>query len=40
MRDKLDGPQENIARENSFPFTENEQICKYCNYYKVCPKYG
>jgi len=40
MKDKLDDPQENIARENSFPFTENEQICKYCNYYKVCPKYG
>ena len=37
---KLDDPQENITRENSFPFTENEQICKYCNYYKACPKYG
>jgi len=39
MRDKLDDQQENIARENSFPFTENEKICKYCNYYKVCQKY-
>ena len=40
MKDKLDDPQENVTRENSFLFTENEQICKYCNYYKVCPKYG
>ena len=39
MIDMLDDPQENIATEDRFPFTENEQICKYCNYHKVCPKY-
>jgi len=34
----LDDPKENIAREDGFPFTENEQICKYCNFNKMCPK--
>ncbi|GAI16940.1 unnamed protein product, partial [marine sediment metagenome] len=38
MNDMLDDPQENIAREDGFPFTENEQICKYCNFNKMCPK--
>jgi hypothetical protein len=38
MKDKLDDPEENIAREDSFSFTDNKQNCKYCNYYKVCPK--
>ena len=40
MKYKLDDPQKNTAIENSFAFTENEQLCKYCNYYKACPKYG
>jgi len=38
MKHILDDPQENIAREDDFPFTENEQICKYCNFNKMCPK--
>lgn len=38
MKKRLENPNENIARENSFIFTENEQICKYCNYNKICPK--
>ena len=37
MLDMLDDPQENIAREDGFPFTENEQICKYCNFSSICP---
>ena len=38
MKHILDDPQENIAREDGFPFTENEQTCKYCNFNKMCPK--
>ncbi len=38
MQDMLDGLQENIARENNFIFSEDKQTCKYCNYYKICPK--
>jgi len=38
MKHILDDPQENIAREDGFPFIENEQICKYCNFNKMCPK--
>ena len=38
MNDLLDDPQKNIAIEDCFPFTENEQICRYCNYSKICPK--
>jgi CRISPR/Cas system-associated exonuclease Cas4 (RecB family) len=35
----LDNPQGNIATEDRFPFTENEQICKYCNFNKICHRY-
>lgn len=38
MKDMLDNPQENIAREDNFIFSEDKQTCKYCNYYKICPK--
>jgi len=38
MIDMLDDPQENIAMEDRFPFTENEQICNYCNFNKICTK--
>ncbi len=37
MKEMLDAPGSNIASEDRFPFSENEQTCKYCNYYKVCP---
>ncbi len=40
MKDLLDDPQANIASEDQFPFTENEQICQFCNYYKVCPRWS
>ena len=36
--DMLDDPQKNIAREDCFSFSDNEQICHYCNYSKICPK--
>lgn len=38
MQDMLDDLQENIAREERFPFSQNEQICHYCNYNKICTK--
>jgi len=38
MTDLLDDPQENTAREDNFPFTENEKICNYCNFKKICAR--
>jgi len=38
MLDLLDSPQENIAAEDRFAFTENQQICNYCNFKKICTK--
>jgi len=38
MLDLLDSPQENIAAEDRFHFTENQQICNYCNFKKICTK--
>jgi len=38
MQDMLDDLQGNIAREERFPFSQNEQICHYCNYNKICTK--
>ena len=38
MIDMLDDPQENIATEDCFPFAENDKVCLYCNYKKICPK--
>jgi len=39
MKEILDNPQANIASEDRFSFSENEQVCQYCNYLKVCPKW-
>lgn len=38
MKDLLDDPQANVANEDQFEFTENEQVCRYCNFRKVCPR--
>jgi len=38
MKHILDDPQENIAKEDRFTFSDNKQICNYCSYYKICPK--
>lgn len=38
MKDILDDPQVNIANEDKFEFVENEQVCKYCNFSKVCTR--
>ena len=39
MQNILDNPIENIAHEDNFPFTENERICQYCNFKKICPRF-
>ena len=39
MKDMLDDPQANVASEDRFSFVENEQVCKYCNYCKACPRW-
>jgi CRISPR/Cas system-associated exonuclease Cas4 (RecB family) len=39
MKRLLADPAKNVAREEDFPFTDNEQTCRYCNFKKVCPKF-
>lgn len=36
MREMLENPNENIAKEDNFPFSKNEMICKLCNFKKIC----
>lgn len=35
----LSDPEQNFAEEDSFDVTENESVCKHCNFLKVCPKW-
>ncbi|HSA58808.1 MAG TPA: PD-(D/E)XK nuclease family protein [bacterium] len=39
MKKALADPEKNVAREEDFPFTENEQTCRWCNFKKVCAKW-
>ncbi len=39
MKRALVDPEKNTAREEDFPFTENEQTCRWCNFKKICPKW-
>jgi len=40
MKKALSDPEKNKAREEDFPFTENEQTCRWCNFQKICPKWA
>ncbi len=40
MKKILADSENNIASEEDFPFTENEQTCRWCNFKKVCPKWA
>lgn len=40
MKKLLVDPEKNVAHEEDFPFTDNEQTCRYCNFKKVCPKWN
>lgn len=40
MKLLLDDPDRNTAREERFPFTENEKECRFCNFRKVCPRWS
>ncbi len=39
MKELLQEPEENLAREEDFPFTDNELTCRWCNYQKLCRKF-
>ena len=39
MKKALKEPEKNVAREEDFPFTDNEQTCHWCFFKKVCPKW-
>jgi hypothetical protein len=40
MKKALVDSEKNIAREEDFPFTENEATCRWCNFRKICPKWA
>ena len=40
MKKALADPEKNIAREEDFPFTENERTCDWCFFKKICPKWA
>lgn len=35
----LSDPENNIAEEDSFDFTEDDRACRRCNFLKLCPKW-
>ena len=37
MRDRLQHPNTNLAREEDFPTTENSRVCQWCAFRGVCP---
>ena len=39
MKDILDDQRRNLASENKFSFTDNEYLCKSCNFQIICPKW-
>ena len=39
MKQLLHDPEANAAREDDFAFAEEDRICRYCNFRKVCPKW-
>ena len=40
MQQTLTDVEKNKTREENFPFTENEQTCRYCNFRKICPRFA
>jgi hypothetical protein len=39
MKELLVDPARNIAIEDDFPFTDNDQTCRWCNFRKWCRKF-
>ncbi len=39
MLDQLDDSEANRASEKRFAFTDDEGRCRFCNFYKVCPRF-
>jgi hypothetical protein len=40
MKQLLDDPDANRASEERFAFVEDERVCRYCNFRKVCPRWS
>ncbi len=40
MKKALAEPDKNLAREEDFPFTDNERTCDWCFFKKICPKWA
>jgi RecB family exonuclease len=39
MKECLLDPHSNLAREEDFPFCDNERLCSYCNYRGACARF-
>lgn len=39
MQARLENPEENLAREDRFPFTEDGKQCLRCPFRRICPKW-
>ncbi|MHC4946340.1 MAG: PD-(D/E)XK nuclease family protein [Planctomycetota bacterium] len=39
MKKLLDDPKRNAASEDRFAFVEDEDVCRYCNFRKICPRW-
>ena len=40
MEGFLDDVGKNTASEESFPFAEDANACRNCNFRKACPRFG
>ena len=40
MQGLLDDLEKNQASEETFPLADDAQVCKYCNFRKVCPRFA
>ena len=40
MKKALADPDKNLAREEDFPFTQNQRTCDWCFFKKICPKWA
>ncbi|NHJ33683.1 MAG: PD-(D/E)XK nuclease family protein [Asgard group archaeon] len=38
MQNPLDNPEENIANEDNFPFSDVDSTCSFCNFLKICTR--
>ncbi len=40
MMDLLEDSRSNLAAEKRFSFTQNQNLCRSCHFYKICPRHS